>query len=253
MARGLQKTPFRCPACGFSQIEPVGLISTYCRSCGEHYQVASNAARPPILPPLPPASGAPKRAVFCHKCQAVHTVSPSAQSTICPGCGAAIGLEDVSFYDAASRPVDTRGKLIIGPRGCLSSSWTICGSAQIQGRIIGRLIAEGEVRIGTSQTCACHITAPVIVIEKGASPVFLYPLQTERLVVYGCLTGIVHCRGIVHVQRGGRLEAAVYARSVTVDKGGVLVGDCRVAGGHAEEAFPTPARLPWPGNLCTAH
>jgi cytoskeletal protein CcmA (bactofilin family) len=129
----------------------------------------------------------------------------------------------------------------------------ICGSAQIQGRIIGRLVAEGEVRIGTSQTCACHIVAPVIVIEKRASPVFLYPLQTEHLVVFGCLTGIVDCRGIVHVQRGGRLEAAVHARSVTVDKGGMLVGDCRVADARSEEAFQAPTRLPWPGNLCTAH
>jgi len=128
----------------------------------------------------------------------------------------------------------------------------ICGSAQIQGRIIGRLIAEGEVRIGTNQACACHITAPVIVIEKHASPVFTYPLQTERLIVFGRLTGVVHCRGIVHVQRGGRLEAVMHARAVTVDKGGVLVGPCRVAGGHAAESFPTHAPLSWPDNLCPA-
>ncbi|MEI6032687.1 MAG: polymer-forming cytoskeletal protein [Verrucomicrobiae bacterium] len=202
------------------------------------------------MPPIPPASEAPKRTVFCHKCQAKHWVSLSARTTICPGCGAAIGMEDVSFCSPASRPVDTRGNLIVSPGGCLSSSWIVCGSAQIHGRIIGRLLAEGEVRIGTSQTCACHITAPVIVIEKHASPVFLYALETEHLVVFGRLTGIVHCCGVVHVQRGGRLEAAVHARAVTVDKGGVLVGDCRVAKGHSEKSGSLS--FPWAGTLCSA-
>ncbi len=127
----------------------------------------------------------------------------------------------------------------------------ICGSARIHGRIIGRLISEGEVRIGTSQTCACHITASIIVIEKGSSPVFLYPLETERLVVFGRLTGIVHCKGVVHVQRGGSLEAKVYARSVTVDKGGILVGSCRVAKDPPEEPFRS--HFDWPLGLVAAH
>ncbi|MEI6278377.1 MAG: polymer-forming cytoskeletal protein [Verrucomicrobiae bacterium] len=248
MARGLQKTPFRCPACGFSQIEPAGLISTFCRSCGEHFQIVRNAGRPPVLPPLPPASTATKRTVFCHKCRTSHPVSTSAQSTICPACGAGIELGDLSFSSPASRPVDIRGKLTIGPAGSLSSSWIICGAARIQGRIIGRLIAEGEVRVATSQTCACHITAPLIVIEKRASPVFLYPLQTERLVVFGRLTGIVHCGGVVHVERGGRLDAEVHARSVIVDKGGSLVGDCRVADADRTDS----PGLSWTGHLCPA-
>jgi len=247
MPCGSQKTPFRCPACGFAQSEPAGLISTFCRSCGEHYQVAGSAARPPVLPPLPPAPAIPSRAVLCHKCRSTHEVSRSARCTICPGCSASIELEDVSFSGAASRPVDTRGKLLIGPAASLSSSWIICGSARIQGRITGRLVAEGEVRIATNQICACHITAPVIVIEKRTSPVFLYPLQTERLVVFGRLTGIVHCEGVVHVRRGGRLDAVIHARSVTVDKGGSLVGDCRVAEGRPAEPF-----LPWAGQMCPA-
>ena len=34
MHRLPQKARFQCPGCGFFQLEPPDLISTYCRSCG---------------------------------------------------------------------------------------------------------------------------------------------------------------------------------------------------------------------------
>ncbi len=235
MARAPQKSSFGCPDCGFVQSEPVGLISTFCRSCGGHYRVARGAAEPAAVPPLPPAPVEARQAVTCRQCGCEHTVSRSAWCTICPGCAASIDLLGVSIFSSSSRPVDTRGKLVIGPQGCLTSSRAICGAANIQGRIIGSLVAEGEVRIGTNQTCACHITAPVIVIEKNTCPIFTRPLQTDHLIVFGTLTGIVRCRGTVHVRRGGRLEAKVFARSMTVEKGGALFGACRVADNCAHE------------------
>jgi len=254
MARIPQKTPFRCPGCGFSQMEPPHLISTYCRSCGGHYEVAGSAISEAALPPLPHLrTDANRRSIFCHKCGSSHPVSSHARSTLCPCCNASIDLADVTFHSPASLRVDTRGKLLIGPEASLSSSLTICGSAHIQGRIIGRLVSEGEVRIGTNEVCACDITAPVIVIEKNKRPTFTYPLRTERLVVFGCLTGIVHCRGVVHVRRGGRLEAEIHAKAVTVDKGGILLGDCRVSGNSTKPAITGDAwPAGWPDSLCIA-
>lgn len=253
MARTPRKTPFRCPGCGFSQMEPPHLISTYCQSCGEYYEVAGRTPKEPALPPLPDHhQDVKRRLIFCHKCGTSHPVSPHAQSTLCPCCNAAIELTDVSFHSPASLRVDTRGKLLIGPNGCLSSSLTICGSAHIQGRIIGRLISEGEVKIATNQICACHITAPVIIIEKKKRPILTHPLHTERLVVFGCLTGIVHCCGVVHVRRGGRLEAEVHAKSVMVEKGGVLLGDCRVSGHTSKETICNASNANWMESLCVA-
>jgi len=182
------------------------------------------------LPPVPPAIREADTEVTCYKCGERHRASSRARNTICPHCNAAIDLEDLIFHSPASRPVDTRGKLVIGPHGSLSSSWIVCGSAWIQGRIVGRIISTGEVRIGTNEVCSCHMTAPLIVVEKNRHPTFTHPLQTQRLEVFGCLTGIIRCRGTVHVRRGGRLEAEVHARSVTVEKGGALLGECRVDG-----------------------
>ncbi len=251
MARLPQKTPFRCPGCGFVQLEPSHLISTYCRSCGDYYEVGCPV--PAKAPGLPPASSK-TREVHCHRCGNSHGVSAHARSTLCPGCNSAIELEDITFLLPASRPVDTRGKLTIGPSGSLSSSWIICGSAHIAGNIVGRLRSEGEVRLATNHTCACQVAAPTVVIEKSARSSFTLPVETDHLVVWGHLTGIVHCRGIVHVRRGGRLEAEVHARSVTVEKGGALLGTCHVNVAQPEEPGEKTPLLPdpWSSRLCPA-
>jgi cytoskeletal protein CcmA (bactofilin family) len=156
-------------------------------------------------------------------------------STICPGCNAAIELTDMRFLSPASRAVDIRGHLHIGPDGSLSSSWIVCGSALIEGLVVGVLRCEGEVHLATKRRCVCRITAAAAVIERDARVVLTLPLETDHLEVCGHLHGIIHCKGDVHVRRGGRLEAEVHARAVKVEKGGALLGACHVAGTEPEE------------------
>ena len=252
MPRLPQKAQFRCPGCGFLQLEPPGLISTYCQSCGDYYEVPAC----PKPAPVPFAATPDRRAVLCHRCGNSHHVSPYAVNTICPCCNSAIELGDMVILSATSRQVDTRGRLTIGPAGSLSSSWIICGSANIEGGIVGMLRSEGGVHLATNRVCACQITAPAIFIGKKARACFTLPLETGYLEVRGHLTGIVHCRGIVHVRCGGRLEAEVHARSVRVEKGGALLGTCHVDGAQPDEPGK---RLPpnhrddlWPAHLCPA-
>jgi cytoskeletal protein CcmA (bactofilin family) len=162
----------------------------------------------------------------------------------------------MTILSAASRKVDIRGRLTVGPAGSLSSSWIVCGSAEIEGNIVGVLTSEGGVHIATGRACACQITAPAVFIEKKARACFMLPLETGYLEVRGHLTGIVHCRGIVHVRRGGRLEAEVHARSVKVEKGGALLGTCHVDGTQPDEAGkqipPNNRDALWPAHLCPA-
>lgn len=254
MPRLPQKAPFQCPGCGFVQHEPPHLISTYCQSCGDYYEVRSPLRK--IRPGAREAATTGRRPVHCHRCDTVHHVSPSAVNTLCPCCNAAIHLGDFDIPSPASRAVDIRGKLTIGPAGSLSSSWIICGSAHIEGRVIGVLRSEGEVHLATRDACACKISAPSVWIEKHARASFTLPLETSHLEVRGHLAGIVHCRGIVHVRRGGRLEAEVYARSVRVEKGGALLGVCHIDGTQPLDSTPHPASetasVPLPARLCPA-
>jgi len=230
MESGPKKKPFHCPKCGFVQLEPPHLISTYCRACGDYYEVMRPGAskRPnAVFPPIPPITGQ-RKDVFCHRCGTTHSVSLHARSTICPGCNAGIDLVDIEFLTPASRPVDTRGNLFVGPEAALGSSWIICGSARIEGKVSGPLCAEGEVVLATKASLVCDIHAPSVLVDKHARVHLTAPVETDALVVKGHLAGIVRCRGLVRIMRGGSLEADVHARAVIVEKGGWLLGDLRI-------------------------
>lgn len=223
------KAPFHCPACGFVQLEPPDLISTYCRACGTYYEVGRArglVASERVLFSRPLVSGA-KRIIFCHRCGATHSVSAHARSTICPACGTAIDLTDIEFTGPTSRMVDTRGRLTVGPHATLSNSWIVCGSAWIEGTLTGQLISEGDVHFASKQTCIARITASHVIIEKHSRTAITLPVEVDAMTVSGELVcGLLECRGKIHVRRGGKLSANIRARSIVVDKGGSLMGNC---------------------------
>src|SRR5262245_20370256 len=146
MPEAPRKAAYACPECGHVQHESTYLISTYCRACGSYYEVR-NASRDK-RPVAAPQRQAPLvlRPVRCHKCGETHEVSSHSQSTICPGCNASIEFVDVVISSNTSRPVDTRGKLVIEEAGHLNSNLTICSDAAIWGKISGVLQCEGTVR-----------------------------------------------------------------------------------------------------------
>ena len=225
------KSPFRCPVCGFVQLEPPHLISTNCRSCGAHYKAAAASVRSSGEPGLPSFSGKKHeegKPVHCLKCGRTHHVSQKAQSTICPGCYAPIELIEVNITAHSSRAVDTRGHLKIGPKGSLSNQWIICGSARIEGPFNGHLRCEGEVRLAMQKTCTGRITADSVLIEKKSVIECSLPLEADRIIVHGTLRAPIHCRGIVQVLGGGRLEGPVNSPAMVVEKGGTHIGACRI-------------------------
>ena len=252
MPRIPKKAPSQCPGCGFVQLEPPRLISTFCQSCGDFY--TTDVSTPEKS--LPGIKSSVGRRIHCHRCGTIHGVSLHALSTLCPGCSAAIELTDMQCLSGTSRAVDIRGHLHIGPAGSLSSSWIVCGSALIEGLIVGVLRCEGEVRLATKSPCMCRISSAATVVERESRIVLSQSLETGHLEVCGHLQGIIHCNGDVHVRRGGRLEAEVHARSVKVDKGGALLGACYVAETQPEEKCLRPSNglreIIQPGQLCLA-
>ena len=226
------KTPFRCPECGFVQLESPSLVSTNCRSCGAHYEVtASEQVRSGGETSLPSFAGKKTgqgKPVHCLKCGRTHEVSQKAQSTICPGCYAPIELIDVSINESISRAVDTRGHLKLGPKGIIGNDWIVCGSARIEGVFNGHLRCEGEARLAMQKPCPGRISAGSILIERKAQIDSAHPLQADQFAIEGKLRSAVNSRGIVRVLKGGWLEGTVTAPSMVVEKGGVFLGDCRI-------------------------
>ena len=226
------KSPFRCPVCGFVQLEPPHLISTNCRSCGAHYEVSKSAqVTASGTTELPSFSGKKQDAgkpVHCLKCGRTHNVSNKAQSTICPGCYAPIELIDVSITAHSSRAVDTRGHLKITSKGSLSNSWIVCGTARIEGSFNGHLRCEGEARFSMQKNCTGSISAGCVLVEKKTVLECAHPIDADRVIVEGTLNGTIKCRGIVQVGKSGKLEGPVEALAMVVEKGGIYYGECRI-------------------------
>lgn len=232
------KSPFRCPVCGFVQLEPPHLISTNCRSCGAHYLATAEGVRSTGVTELPIFAGKktePGKPVHCLKCGRTHQVSQKAQSTICPGCYAPIELIEVNITAHSSRAVDTRGLLKIGAKGSLSNPWIICGSARIEGTFNGHLRCEGEVRLNMQKPCTGRITAGSILVEKKASIECAQPLEADHITIQGHMRAPIQCNGILQILSGGILEGPVESRAMVVEKGGIHIGECRI-----QPPKPTP-------------
>jgi cytoskeletal protein CcmA (bactofilin family) len=229
-----RKAPSRCPHCGFVQDEPEHLISTYCRGCGSYYQVSppsvglarySTEVRTRIkrrLPKIPP------RQVRCYHCGQAHEVSGRARTTLCPECNAAIELSDVTVSSSMTRPIDTRGNLIITPSGYVSSALTVCHEALIAGRVSGTLVCETVVRLVYSGRLSCQMRTKSMIIEKESDVELSYPIETDELVVYGQAVGNFECAGRIWIDKGGLIEGRIAAHSVVVERGGVLLAESSV-------------------------
>jgi cytoskeletal protein CcmA (bactofilin family) len=166
--------------------------------------------------------------VHCHRCSETHEVSSHSQSTICPGCNTSIQFEDVLVSSNVSRPIDTRGKLIIEATGNLNSNFTVCGDATIFGKMSGTLHSEGTVRLHSVGKLSCRITAKAVIIENGADVDFTHPLETSTLEVFGRASGRFEVGGKVKVGKGGLLEGKFRSRSIVVDSGGSLLAESSV-------------------------
>jgi cytoskeletal protein CcmA (bactofilin family) len=79
------------------------------------------------------------------------------------------------------------------------------------------------------KTCTGRITAGSLVIDRKAVIDCSQLVDADSISIEGIFRGSIQCRGIVKVLKGGRLEGPVEAPAIVVEKGGIFVGDCRIA------------------------
>ncbi|HEY5792698.1 MAG TPA: polymer-forming cytoskeletal protein [Chthoniobacterales bacterium] len=240
MARRIRKISADCPKCGHRQSEPEDFISTLCQGCGETFH---QSPRPPGRPSAAPLFKRPPRLIHCHRCGRLHEASPFAEATSCPQCNSRIQLGPVRIESHASRVIDTRGDLTIGPEGYLNTTATYCTNATIHGRISGFLLCEKTLTLDMKGRCQARIEARSVIIERHAELSFYFPIRTHELIVRGRASAVVHCSGGVWVKKTGQLEGEIRAHSFQVDKGGRFQGRLAVnAPEISPEAFSSPQR-----------
>ena len=267
-----------CPKCGASQQESPGVISTFCRSCGHHFELGDKPLAPakskqvgwkeklaPLATRLEPLGRRALRVaepwllryepqiekvrefyhrwrppefkrVRCHECARIHEVPRLAASTSCPNCNAHIDLYDVIVEKRVSRVVRTRGNLVIKKFGYLNNQITICGQADIGGGAAGKIFCDGETKIRTSGRLNCEIGSRRVRIEKGADVIVAHPIRVRDMVVHGKVTARIYCNGTLRILKRGFLRGEVYARSIMVDKGGLLQAELNIS--RFDEANP---------------
>ena len=267
-----------CPKCGASQQESPGVISTFCRSCGHHFELGEKPLAPakskqvgwkeklaPLATRLEPLGRRALRVaepwllryepqiekvrefyhrwrppefkrIRCHECARIHEVPRLAASTSCPNCNAHIDLYDVIVEKRVSRVVRTRGNLVIKKFGYLNNQTTICGQADIGGGAAGKIFCDGETKIRTSGRLNCEIGSRRVRIEKGADVIVAHPIRVRDMVVHGKVTARIYCNGTLRILKRGFLRGEVYARSIMVDKGGLLQAELNIS--RFDEANP---------------
>lgn len=128
-----------------------------------------------------------------------------------------------------SRVLDTRGHVFIGSEGHLSSSWIVCQSARVEGKVSGTLRVESELVLQARASMSCKISAQRLVVERGHSGEIFPKIQVGEALIHGTLTASILCGGELRIARGARFYGDVIARSLIVEKGGSFIGACAIS------------------------
>ena len=236
-----------CPHCGFTQLESAFAKSTFCRKCGQHYSIERLLAKEATSLKGPGFFGKVAklitretiRDVCCYSCAHKQQISSATQSTLCPQCGSYIDLRDFKIAGAFGRSIQTQGEVIILPKGDASSARIVCHSATVEGKLRGTLVATHEVILRTREKVPGGIDTKRLLVEKKCAAEFQRPIKAQSVEVNGRLSARLYCDGTVTINKGGHLEGSLYARAITVEKGGIFSGELSI--GQTDPSQPVKA------------
>ncbi len=239
MAKNVRKNTDRmsavCPHCGFTQEESVAAKSTFCRKCQEHYSLERALAGEKSIVKAPSlfskltrmVFGEKEREVCCFACGHRQVLSTEAQSTMCPGCGAYMDLRDFKITSPFGRSVQTAGEVHVAARGDVTSTRLMCGSALIEGSLRGCIVCTGKARIKIKGRLTGLLDAQHLCVEKGGDVEFARLMRAKVFEVNGKARARVVADKVI-IGKTGWLEGTVYAKSISVEKGGVFTGDLNI-------------------------
>jgi cytoskeletal protein CcmA (bactofilin family) len=247
--------------------------STMCRQCGSHFapsapkqeirmrpkeqRVEASAATDPSLRQKIEGFWTKHHnsEIECFDCKAKHEVSSAASSSFCPKCSTHVDLRSYKITTSFSRSIKTQGEIHITPKGDLSSTTVTCRAALIEGKMRGNMKCVGTATINYVGKIPGRLIADNIVIDRKADVHFFRRLQVKSIEIRGQMTGEIVAEGAVIIHRGALLDGNVTAKSISVEKGGIFMGQLIIGTtglAQAEllpEAAPAPAPVAAPEEL----
>ena len=162
--------------------------------------------------------------IECFDCKAKHEVSSAATSSFCPKCSTHVDLRSYKITTSFSRSIKTQGQIHITPKGDLSSTTVTCRSALIEGKMRGNMNCRGTATINYVGKIPGRLIAERIVVDRKSDVHFFRRIQVKSIEIRGRMTGEIVAEGAVVIHRNALLDGNVTAKSISVEKGGIFMG-----------------------------
>ena len=236
-----------------------------CRQCGSHFapsapkvelrlkpkeervEAATSANDPSIFQKLEGFWGTHHNSLIeCFDCKAKHEVSSAASSSFCPKCSTHVDLRDYKITTSFSRSIKTQGEIHITPKGDLSSTTVTCRAALIEGKMRGNMKCVGTATINFVGKIPWRLIAENLVIDRKSDVHFFRRVQVKTIEIRGRMTGEIVAEGAVIIHRGALLDGNVTAKSISVEKGGIFMGQLIIGTSGLAQAELLPEAAPAP-------
>jgi cytoskeletal protein CcmA (bactofilin family) len=236
--------------------------STMCRQCGSHFapsapkvelrlkpkeervEAAASASDPSIFQKLEGFWGKPHNSeIECFDCKAKHEVSSAATSSFCPKCSTHVDLRNYKITTSFSRSIKTQGEIHVTSKGDLSSTTVTCRTALIEGKMRGNMNCRGVATINYVGKIPGRLIAENVVVDRKSDVHFFRRVQVKTIEIRGRMTGEIVAEGAVVIHRNALLDGNVTAKSISVEKGGIFMGQLIIgtSGLAQAELLPEPA------------
>src|SRR4051812_24234465 len=236
--------------------------STMCRQCGSHFVPAAPKQEVRLRPKeerveaaAPASSDSSLRQKFeglwnkhhsseieCFECKAKHEVSSAATSSFCPKCSTHVDLRNYKITTSFSRSIKTQGEIHVTSKGDLSSTTVTCRTALIEGKMRGNMNCVGTATINYVGKIPGRLIAQNVVIDRKSDVHFFRRIQVKTIEIRGRMTGEIVAEGAVVIHRNALLDGNVTAKSISVEKGGIFMGQLIIgtSGLAQAELLPEP-------------
>ncbi len=169
-----------CPHCHARQTEPLGAISTNCRSCGNYFKLGQKAES------RSPRTQKETREVICVRCEGHSLVPIAALSTQCTRCSAYIELGNKVIKGVQTAKLHAYDDVLFA-EGCSFKGMEATGRRmEVRGKVFSKLRAKEEIAAMPGCSISGELHAPLVRIERGAD-VKVQDLECDRLLVSGAV------------------------------------------------------------------
>jgi len=243
-----------CPDCSQAQTEPAIVISTICRSCGQHFniedekpvvrekyvaRVASLTKPPREYPTIAPIVASllqkkPKQGSFlrrffagpgdrkpldCYHCGHHFEVVAEAQSTQCSSCGGYISLRCFEISDRCQQSIQTRGSVKILKSGSLSGEGLNCQDLIVIGSLAAPVTCSGRLTIRSSGKVPFDVLCKELRVERGAKVEFQGRVRAQSVSIDGQVKANISCENTIVLEKKALLQGIARAAEIITKSG----------------------------------